>query len=187
MRAESDGVDGLVLGATLSSASGLLIIATAPAWPVVLLGSLLSGAGAGGMDSGFNAAVALREDRRLMGLLHAGYGFGAAIGPVIVGASLATGGGWRPGYVVFAAASLLLAIPLAGRSMGDVPPQEAMGSPRGLLLPCLAFGQRPSRLDVPPDGAVRPGRNVRRSLGAGQGPWSHSGLAATPRPRRRAL
>lgn len=39
---------------------------------------------------------------------------------------------------MFAAASLLLVIPLAGKSMGQAPAQEAMGSPRGLLLPCLA-------------------------------------------------
>ena len=123
------GLEGLVLRSTLSSAVGLLMIAVAPTWPVVLFGSLLSGAGAGGMDTGFNAAVALREDGRLMGLLHAGYGVGAAIGPVVVGASLVTGAGWRPAYVVFAAASLLLVLPLAGRSLGEAPPQQPMGSP----------------------------------------------------------
>ena len=132
-------VEGLVLRATCSSALGLLLVAVAPAWPVVLLGSALAGVGAGGMDTGFNAAVALREDGRLMGLLHAGYGVGAAIGPLVVGASLAVDGGWRPGYVVFALASLLLVVPLVGRTLGDAPPQEPLGSPRGLLLPCLAF------------------------------------------------
>ena len=133
------GVEGLVMRSTLSSAVGLSLIAIAPRWPVVLAGSVLCGFGAGGMDTGFNAAVALRQDARLMGLLHAGYGLGAAIGPVVVGASLAAGGGWRPSYAVFAVANLLLVIPLAGRSMGEAPAQETMGSPRGLLVPCLAF------------------------------------------------
>jgi fucose permease len=133
------GVEGLVLGSTLSSAAGLLVIAVAPTWPVVLIGSTLAGMGAGGMDTGFNAAVALRRDGRLMGLLHAGYGLGAAIGPIVVGASLAVGGGWRPAYGVFAVASLLLVVPIAGKSLGDAPSQQAMGSPRGMLLPCLAF------------------------------------------------
>ncbi len=133
------GVEGLVLGSTLSSASGLLLIAVAPTWPVVLVGSTLAGMGAGGMDTGFNAAVALRQDGRLMGLLHAGYGLGAAIGPIVVGASLAVGGGWRPAYGVFAVASLLLVVPIAGKSLGDAPSQQTMGSPRGMLLPCLAF------------------------------------------------
>lgn len=133
------GVEGLVLRATLSSAAGLLLIAVAPVWSIVLSGSALCGLGAGGMDTGFNAAVALRQDGRLMGLLHAGYGLGAAVGPLVAGASLATGGGWRPAYVVFGAASLLLVFPIAGRIMGDAPPQRTMGSPRGMLLPCLAF------------------------------------------------
>ena len=133
------GVEGLVLRATLSSASGLLLIAVAPTWPAVLAGSALCGVGAGGMDTGFNAAVALRQDGRLMGLLHAGYGLGAAIGPIVMGASLASGGGWRPGYAVFAVASLLLVVPIAGKSMGEAPPQQTMGSARGMLLPCLAF------------------------------------------------
>ena len=133
------GVEGLVLRATLSSATGLLTVALAPAWPVALAGSLLAGVGAGGMDTGFNAAVALRADGRLMGLLHAGYGVGAAIGPVVMGGFVAAGAGWRPGYAVFGAASLLLAVPIAARSLGDAPPQEAMGSLRGLVVPCLAF------------------------------------------------
>jgi fucose permease len=133
------GIEGLVLRATLSSASGLFLVAVAPTWPVVLAGSALCGLGAGGMDTGFNAAVALRQDGRLMGLLHAGYGLGAAIGPIVMGASLAIGDGWRPAYGVFALASLLLVIPLAGKSLGEAPPQETMGSPRGMLLPCLAF------------------------------------------------
>jgi len=74
-----------------------------------------------------------------MGFLHAGYGVGAALGPLVVGASLAAGGGWRPAYAVFAMASLLLVVPLAGRDLGDAPPQQHMGSPRGLLLACLTF------------------------------------------------
>lgn len=41
--------------------------------------------------------------------------------------------------VVFAASSLLLVLPMAGKSMGDAPPQRTMGSPRGMLLPCLTF------------------------------------------------
>ncbi|HVF33446.1 MAG TPA: MFS transporter [Acidimicrobiales bacterium] len=133
-------VEGLVLRATLSSAIGLGLVAVAPAWPFVLVGGLLAGSGAGGMDTGFNAAVALRGDGRLMGLLHAGYGVGAAIGPVVVGASLVAGGGWRWPYAVFGLASLLLVAPLWRRSTGDAPAQEPMGrSVRGLLLPCVAF------------------------------------------------
>ena len=132
-------IEGLVVRATLASAAGLALVAVAPAWGAVLLGGALAGAGAGGMDTGFNAAVALRGDGRLMGLLHAGYGAGAAIGPVVVGASLVAGGGWRPPYAVFALASLALVVPLLGRSMGDPPAQHPMGRATGMLVPILAF------------------------------------------------
>jgi fucose permease len=91
------------------------------------------------MDAGFNAAVALRGDGRLMALLHAGYGLGAAIGPLVMGATLAGGGGWRAAYAVFAAVSFLLVVPLLGKSLGEAPPQEHMGSPRGVVLVCLTF------------------------------------------------
>ena len=133
------GIDGVLTRATVSSAVGLGLIAIAPVWPVVLLGALFAGAGAGGMDTGFNAAVALRNDGRLMGLLHAGYGIGAAIGPVVVGASLAVDGGWRPPYALFGLSSLLLVVALATTNTGEAPVQESMGSPSGMLLPCLAF------------------------------------------------
>lgn len=132
-------VEGMILRATLSAAVGLATIAVAPTWPVALLGGLLNGAGAGGMDTGFNAAVALRNDGRLMGLLHAGYGVGAAVGPVVVGASLVAGGGWRPAYAVFAVASVVLVAPLRGRAVGEAVPQQSLGSPRGAVLPVLVF------------------------------------------------
>lgn len=133
------GVEGMVVRATLTSAAGLVLIAAAPWWAAVLAGSFISGIGAGGMDTGFNAAVALRNDGRLMGLLHAGYGVGAAVGPIVVGASLVAGGGWRPGYALFALASLVLVVPLLGRSLGEAPAQVPIGSPRGVWLPALAF------------------------------------------------
>lgn len=133
-------VEGLVLRSTLSSAVGLVLVAISPVWVVALAGMVLAGAGAGGMDTGFNAAVALRADGRLMGLLHAGYGVGASIGPLVVGAALVAGDAWRVAYAVFGVASLLLVAPLLGRSLGDpLVDEHPPGSPRGVLLPCLTF------------------------------------------------
>jgi fucose permease len=132
-------VEGLVVRSTVTCCAALAIIAAAPLWIVVLVGGGLLGAGSGGMDTGFNAAVAFRNDRRLMGFLHAGYGAGAALGPVVVGTSLAAGSGWRPPYAMFAVATGLLIFPLVGRSMGEAPAQETLGSMRGVVLPCLTF------------------------------------------------
>ncbi|MCU1488447.1 MAG: putative major facilitator superfamily transporter, partial [Actinomycetia bacterium] len=127
------GLDHLVEGAAASCVAGLVLVAVAPSWPVVLVGSLLLGSGSGGMDAGFNAAVALRNDGSLMGVLHAGYGVGAAAGPVIVGAALAVGSTWRVAYVVLAALSALVLLALRGRTLGSPPPEvhAHVGSPRG--------------------------------------------------------
>jgi fucose permease len=135
------GLDRVILASGLSCVAGLGLVAVAPTWLVALAGSLLLGFGSGGMDTGFNAAIALRNDGRLMGLLHAGYGIGAGLGPVIVGATLAIGVGWRPAYGALAAATLLVVLSLSGRSLGSTPtrPHEPPHSPRGVLLPCAVF------------------------------------------------
>jgi fucose permease len=135
------GIDRAIRRAGLTCVAGLALVAAAPGWLVALAGALLLGLGSGVMDAGFNAAVALRNDARLMGVLHAGYGVGAGIGPVVVGTSLATVGGWRPAYVVLAGATLVVVLSLTGRSLGSTPvtPHHAPSSPRGVLLPCLAF------------------------------------------------
>ncbi|MCU1485296.1 MAG: Permease of the major facilitator superfamily [Actinomycetia bacterium] len=135
------GLDRAIRGAGLSCVAGLALVAVAPGWLVVLAGSLFLGLGSGVMDAGFNAAVALRNDARLMGVLHAGYGVGAGVGPVVVGATLAAGSGWRPAYVVLAVVTLVVVASLTGRTIGSTPvaPHHAPSSPRGVLLPCLAF------------------------------------------------
>jgi fucose permease len=135
------GLDRAIRGAGLSCVAGLALVAVAPGWLVVLAGCLFLGLGSGVMDAGFNAAVALRNDARLMGVLHAGYGVGAGVGPVIVGATLAAGSGWRPAYVVLAVVTLVVVGSLTGRTIGSTPvtPHHAPSSPRGVLLPCFAF------------------------------------------------
>ncbi|MCU1373360.1 MAG: Permease of the major facilitator superfamily [Actinomycetia bacterium] len=135
------GLDRVIRASGLSCVVGLGLVAVAPGWLVVLAGSLLLGFGSGGMDTGFNAAIALRNDGRLMGLLHAGYGIGAGLGPVVVGATLAADVGWRSAYVILSVATLVVVLGLAGRQLSTeaTTPHEPPGSPRGVLLPCLAF------------------------------------------------
>src|SRR5436190_10586444 len=62
--AERWTVEGLVVRATIACCLGLAVIAAAGTWPVVLMGGVVLGAGSGGMDTGFNAAVAIRSDGR---------------------------------------------------------------------------------------------------------------------------
>jgi fucose permease len=59
-----------------------------------------AGLGAGAIDAGLNAYVALHHSPRLLNWLHASYGLGAAAGPVIMTAVLGSGHPWRWGYAI---------------------------------------------------------------------------------------
>jgi fucose permease len=80
--------------------------ASAPAWGVVLAAAAAYGASRGAVDSSFNAYVSEHEGVRRLGLLHAGYGIGATLAPLIVATVLSLGAGWRVALGVLAAADL---------------------------------------------------------------------------------
>jgi fucose permease len=133
------GLDRVLDASTVACAASLVVVAVAPAWPVVLLGFLVLGLGSGGMDTGFNAAVALRNDGRLMGVLHAGYGVGAGVGSIAMGTALVVGS-WRTGYAAMAVGTAGVLVLLLTRTLGAAPPpKEHHGTPKGVLLPCLVF------------------------------------------------
>ncbi|MHB1593119.1 MAG: MFS transporter [Streptosporangiaceae bacterium] len=69
-------------------------------WLALVLASVLLGAAGGGLDAGLNTAIALAGRTRLMNLIHATFGIGAAIGPLLVTAALATTTSWRGAYGV---------------------------------------------------------------------------------------
>jgi fucose permease len=97
----------LVSGAGLL-ALGMAGIATASTWPLVVVSPLFLGLGGGLVDTGMNAHAALAFDIRQMSLLHACYGMGATLGPLVITASLANTGVWRSGYGGLAVAQLLI-------------------------------------------------------------------------------
>ena len=70
---------------------------------------LLSGLGAGAIDSGLNTFAAMRFSTRMLNWLHACYGIGAATGPVIMTRVLAGREPWQRGYMIVGGWQLLLA------------------------------------------------------------------------------
>ncbi|KAA3644824.1 MAG: MFS transporter [Chloroflexi bacterium] len=74
---------------------GFSIIALSTIWPVVILGGFLISAGAGGIDAGLNTYVARHYRARQMNWLHANFGVGATLGPLLVGGTLALNLSWR--------------------------------------------------------------------------------------------
>ena len=96
-------------------ASGLLVAASAatwaatPWWGLVVAGALVCGLGAGAIDAGINAFAAARFTPRVITWLHACWGLGAMTGPLVMTALLASGAGWRWGYVLLAATLVAMA------------------------------------------------------------------------------
>jgi fucose permease len=86
-------------------ASGALIgYAVTPGWAFLLVAAFLLGVAGGMIDAAMNAYVALNHSARVMGLLHASFGLGATLSPLVM-AWLITGesSNWRWGFALLAA------------------------------------------------------------------------------------
>jgi fucose permease len=94
-------------------AVGLLGYAIADTWVILVLSSIPIGIAGGSMDSLGNAFVAVDRGPREMGAIHAAFGFGAMIAPLMMTALFAVGLTWRLGFGALAAAQVLLGIALA--------------------------------------------------------------------------
>ncbi len=104
------GLGDLVTLTLLFGTVSLVGYGVVDSWPL-LLGCAVGVGFAGGMvDSVMNAYVALHHDTRTMNLLHAFFGIGATIGPVLVAALLTRGADWQVAYFVLASVELLLVI-----------------------------------------------------------------------------
>ncbi|NDJ51467.1 MAG: MFS transporter [Chloroflexi bacterium] len=102
----------LGIGRLLAASAGLTGLALigytiVPLWGLLLALAVCAGLGAGAIDAGLNNVIA-RRYRRLLYLLHAMFGLGAALGPWIMTASLQLST-WRSGYVIVGTLQILLA------------------------------------------------------------------------------
>lgn len=104
------GIGRLLVVATALGTTSLLGYAIADEWALLLLSSAGVGFTGGLVDSVVNAYVALNYGTRAMNLLHASFGVGATIGPLLVASALARGLSWRSAFFVLAGAELLLLV-----------------------------------------------------------------------------
>lgn len=107
------GIDRLLPFAMSSAAAALVVVAAAPSWWIVGAGYAALGVGWGIADAGINAWMTITQGARQMGLLHAFYGVGAFLGPLLATLFVADDRSWRAPYVVcvvltIAAVALLL-------------------------------------------------------------------------------
>jgi fucose permease len=99
----------LMAAAALATVS-LIGYTVAASWAVLLVAVAGLGLAGGTIDAGVNAVVALRHGPRAMGLLHAGFGVGATLGPLMMTALIETDSSWRIGFVLLAVAQGALAL-----------------------------------------------------------------------------
>ncbi|HET9529037.1 MAG TPA: MFS transporter [Blastocatellia bacterium] len=102
-------VGALLALSCLATAASLLGYAAAPFWWVMVALGALSGLGAGAIDAGLNTYAATHFSARTVNWLHAFYGVGATIGPVIMTGVIVAGSAWQMGYVIVGVFQLLLA------------------------------------------------------------------------------
>mgnify|MGYP000876576038 FL=1 len=101
---------GLVLAASCAlTGTGLIGYTLAPTWWLMVLLGIAAGLGAGAIDAGLNTYAATHFSERVMQWLHASYGIGVTLGPIIMTVALTALNSWRFGYIVVGGFQLLLA------------------------------------------------------------------------------
>ena len=101
------------LGALLAlscgaTAAAMIVYSVAPSWTIVVAFGVVTGLGAGAIDSALNTFAAHSYSARTVNMLHAFYGVGATAGPALMTAVLLSNAGWQRGYLIVGVAQVLL-------------------------------------------------------------------------------
>ncbi len=108
------GTGKITLYSTLLTVAGLFCISFAPNIIIMMLGAVIMGYGAGVIDTALNNFVSLHYKAQHMNWLHACWGAGVTISPLVMSLFL-TGetGSWRSGYRVIGLMQLSIAVIIA--------------------------------------------------------------------------
>lgn len=104
------GVGHLLAASCALTGVALVGYTLVPAWWMMVLLGVMAGLGAGAIDAGLNTYAAAHFAPGLVQWLHASYGIGITLGPIIITTALAVTDSWRVGYRVVAAFQLLMSI-----------------------------------------------------------------------------
>jgi len=137
------GVGWMLLAMNVLAAAGLFGYALAPGWSVMVMLGLAVGWASGAIDTALNIYIAATRSVRTMNWMHACFGIGATIGPLVMTAIVTGGQSWRLGYVVAGAIHLSLGLlflsvvrTMTFRSVAHVAPDDvtARSAPAGKTL-----------------------------------------------------
>lgn len=119
------GVGRVLAGSCALTGLALIGYTLAPAWWLMVLLGVFAGFGAGAIDAGLNTYVAAHFGEGLMQWLHASWGVGITIGPILMTLGLTAFNTWHFGYRAVGGFQLVLAagfvLTLAMWSRNEVP------------------------------------------------------------------
>jgi fucose permease len=104
------GVGRLLALSCAATGTALIGFTLAGFWLLIPAFGILSGLGAGAIDAGLNTYIAEHDDERLMQWLHASFGIGVTLGPLIMTAGLNIFFSWRVGYLAVGVLQIILAL-----------------------------------------------------------------------------
>jgi fucose permease len=123
----------LLIGAAFAAGVSLVIFAGSEGWTWFVLASVPLGIAGGTIDAIGNAFVAVNRGAKAMGVIHAAFGFGAMVAPLMVTALLTFGLSWRWGFALLAVGEFALAV-------------AYLSIASGVRMPMEGSRQRPARL-----------------------------------------
>ena len=103
------GVGRILAASCFLTGLALIGYTLVPQWWMMVLLGVFAGLGAGAIDAGLNTYVAAHFGEGLMQWLHASWGVGITLGPIIMTLGLTTMNTWRFGYRVVGGFQLALA------------------------------------------------------------------------------
>lgn len=125
-----------LLLATLMMGLGFALLSSRPPFFLLLLGIVPIGFGVAMLDAGLNSYIArLPDNTALLNYLHAFYGIGALLGPLVASAFLALGWVWNSIYFIWIGLALLVCIGIGfAFPKGEKPPHQEEQKAGGNVL-----------------------------------------------------
>ncbi len=123
----------LAIGFSLASFT-LIAYSLIPSWWVIVMISVVGGFGSGVIDAGLNTHLAAHYGEGPMQWLHASYGIGITLGPIIMTIALAKIGSWRAGYLAVGIIQMIVlaCVALTLRPWQNINPAETKDGPKRL-------------------------------------------------------
>lgn len=104
------GIGRILAVSCAMTGAGLIGYTLVPEWWMMVLLGVVAGLGAGAVDAGLNTYAAAHFGEGLMQWLHASYGIGVTLGPIIMTLALNNLNSWRAGYRAVSGFQFALAI-----------------------------------------------------------------------------